>query len=730
MATLDVLIRARDQATSTIRGVGASVRTVGTQVQATNAKATAAASSISGWAKKLGGIFGVVVGGHALKSAWEAFDQLQKATRTLQVGLDKIHAPDELDEITDWAETFSEKAGILESDLVTMAARLSVMGQGFFKAVGPDAAHWLEVMTEGLQDMAAATGKSVSMLMRSLGPSILNTPEKAIPLLQKLGALTDAQAASIKQLTDAGDDQAATMAILNQLTETYGGTAARTADASDHLSVALDKVKRTVGQLVDSALERMLPILDVLADNAGTLLTAFLGYKALTFLPTLLLYIASAMEAVGLAASANRILAFGDALKAFGAGPLAAVVAGAAAFKIALDEVHDALGAELEEAVDQGGQAIDELRDKLRRAQYWLDSLDASGLFSVLVPGFGALKDEVHSAGEAADKAAVDWDRHQAKLATNARAVNEVRRSSQLLRGATLAEAEAAAEAEQHQYSLARAHDAATKAARNQWAAELTLAGGFLSVEGAILSAQQATADYKAARREANELEAKGKKNTNEYRDALMRQKQAALQATQAQASLVQSVRDYVDENGKSRATTKQAIAMVRDFGQKAGLTKGDIQSLVAEVRTYIGDLARVPEAVRTHVQADTATANYVVSQFVQKWNNTHVSVTMDIYTALHGRLPGQARGGPVAAGSPYIVGEEGPELFVSDRPGRIIPNHSMMTWLQQGEGGGETGTSRPAGQLLVLEGRVDAEGGLRIVAREEIDKWARRKGL
>jgi phage-related minor tail protein len=34
--------------------------------------------------------------------------------------------------------------------------------------------------------------------------------------------------------------------------------------------------------------------------------------------------------------------------------------------------------------------------------------------------------------------------------------------------------------------------------------------------------------------------------------------------------------------------------------------------------------------------------------------------------------------GGPVTAGSPYIVGERGPELFVPSQGGGIVPNHAM----------------------------------------------------
>ena len=37
-----------------------------------------------------------------------------------------------------------------------------------------------------------------------------------------------------------------------------------------------------------------------------------------------------------------------------------------------------------------------------------------------------------------------------------------------------------------------------------------------------------------------------------------------------------------------------------------------------------------------------------------------------------------RADGGPVSAGSPYIVGEQGPELFVPNYSGGIVPNHAM----------------------------------------------------
>jgi len=51
--------------------------------------------------------------------------------------------------------------------------------------------------------------------------------------------------------------------------------------------------------------------------------------------------------------------------------------------------------------------------------------------------------------------------------------------------------------------------------------------------------------------------------------------------------------------------------------------------------------------------------------------------------------LSGRAMGGPVSAGSPYVVGEEGPELFVPHSSGSIVPNGAMGS-----SGGGSGGVT------------------------------------
>ena len=52
----------------------------------------------------------------------------------------------------------------------------------------------------------------------------------------------------------------------------------------------------------------------------------------------------------------------------------------------------------------------------------------------------------------------------------------------------------------------------------------------------------------------------------------------------------------------------------------------------------------------------------------------------------IQGTVMMAANGGPVGMRQPYIVGERGPELFVPNQSGNIIPNHDLA-----GVGGGST---------------------------------------
>jgi hypothetical protein len=55
---------------------------------------------------------------------------------------------------------------------------------------------------------------------------------------------------------------------------------------------------------------------------------------------------------------------------------------------------------------------------------------------------------------------------------------------------------------------------------------------------------------------------------------------------------------------------------------------------------------------------------------------------------AIKGAFGFRAMGGPVSGGSPYVVGEQGPELFVPHASGTIVPNNKMGGGSGSGSGG------------------------------------------
>src|SRR5690606_37283375 len=73
-----------------------------------------------------------------------------------------------------------------------------------------------------------------------------------------------------------------------------------------------------------------------------------------------------------------------------------------------------------------------------------------------------------------------------------------------------------------------------------------------------------------------------------------------------------------------------------------------------------------------------------------------------------------RAAGGPVTAGRAYVVGEEGPELFMPDRSGTIIPQSALASG----------GRQQPViiHNTITLDGRVVGKQTLRYLADQGVD--------
>lgn len=69
-----------------------------------------------------------------------------------------------------------------------------------------------------------------------------------------------------------------------------------------------------------------------------------------------------------------------------------------------------------------------------------------------------------------------------------------------------------------------------------------------------------------------------------------------------------------------------------------------------------------------------------IVTQTGLNTNITNITELYDEIVKAQTKIPGKALGGPVSANQAYMVGEEGPELFMSKMAGNIIPNDFFST--------------------------------------------------
>jgi phage-related minor tail protein len=92
----------------------------------------------------------------------------------------------------------------------------------------------------------------------------------------------------------------------------------------------------------------------------------------------------------------------------------------------------------------------------------------------------------------------------------------------------------------------------------------------------------------------------------------------------------------------------------------------------------------------------------------------------------LFGQLLGfRANGGPVSAGSPYIVGEKGPELFTPSTSGNITPNDALggstvVNITVNDNGGGTASGSGPNQKNAAQLARLIESSTLAIINREK----------
>lgn len=196
---------------------------------------------------------------------------------------------------------------------------------------------------------------------------------------------------------------------------------------------------------------------------------------------------------------------------------------------------------------------------------------------------------------------------------------------------------------------------------------------------------------------------------------------QAQLDETAAQEALTAAVQAHGPESAQAQqaALRLQAAsdAVQRSFidqaQAQAALTisqrtaAGETLSAVEKNNIFIGNLQALANSlapgspVRNALEGHIATLN-AVPTYIETRLQVYREIA-DLNTGSNFNLAGLAKGGPARAGEPYVVGEEGPELFIPKSSGTVVPNDQSF-----GGGGGMGGGSPFAPPPVVVQVQLD----------------------
>jgi hypothetical protein len=125
--------------------------------------------------------------------------------------------------------------------------------------------------------------------------------------------------------------------------------------------------------------------------------------------------------------------------------------------------------------------------------------------------------------------------------------------------------------------------------------------------------------------------------------------------------------------------------SIVPDMVNEIGAETERLQNvMVGPVQTTTQAVQGAFSTMATNVIATYASLGAAAAGAAEMVRNAYEKagfIVHPIISAQPGRPPGMAAGGPVSAGSPYLVGERGPELFVPSTSGTVVPNAGAMTF-------------------------------------------------
>lgn len=437
-----------------------------------------------------------------------------------------------------------------------------------------------------VQDYAARTGTDLVAASTTLGKAMLGQGRA----LKNIGINfkdTGTQAGNLEQL----------MAALN---EKVGGFAERegktAAGQAAILSNEFGEMKEELGRVIAQGLTPMLKITTVLADG----LNALPGPVKTVIGAVIVLTGVVAAGKLAMAAFTSTLEAAGIQAKGFMAslGPIG----------VALVAVTTILGIHAQQAREDA-EAVSDLSDAMKQGtfdaeeyQKTLDNLAvrggiAAGLAAkgqaLLARAIEQTKTDVLDARDALEDLGGSLNVQESNAFAAAVAEENFGRALAIV-------SQAQERAARNGKLVTQTHEEQTAAAKELRLAELALAGGFIGIQSAALSAKDAQLELAEARRAVQNLAEKDKQGTDKYRDALRALEEAQVGAIEGQLGLASAVVEYLKQRGEAEAGQARVNELTREYGKDANLTKDEIHDLQGTVSRLIEDYRNLPESART----------------------------------------------------------------------------------------------------------------------------------
>lgn len=202
---------------------------------------------------------------------------------------------------------------------------------------------------------------------------------------------------------------------------------------------------------------------------------------------------------------------------------------------------------------------------------------------------------------------------------------------------------------------------------------------------GEVKSQEEATIGFQQAIDDAADSIKENGKTTDIHTEKGRNNRSSLLDLADANKDLVDAMRGNGAQSDKLVAQNEAGRKKFLQVADAMGLPKNEAKALADQ-------LFRIPEARSTTVTAPGAKgAKTDVDRLIGSVKLLPNYKTIDIkFTTsgvplnVIGSAGRRAAGGPVQAGKPYMVGENGPEMWVPNANGSIVPTHKMG-------GGGDT---------------------------------------